>query len=113
VIEEPLTLSDDQLDRLAELVALKVAAMGARTPQMLTVEDVAKRYRVSRDWVYDNAARLGAIKLGPTARARLRFDPERIDAAMQHLDQALPAPAKAAKSKPAKRSRRLHPVYDG
>jgi hypothetical protein len=41
MIDEPLALSDDQLDRLAELVALKVAAMGARTPQMLTVEEVA------------------------------------------------------------------------
>src|SRR3954452_4941902 len=44
----------------------------------LTAAEVAVRYGVSRTWVYDNAERLGAIRLGHGKSPRLRFDPERV-----------------------------------
>lgn len=40
---------------------------------------VAEYLGVERDWVYANAARLGARKLGDGPRARLRFDLEEVD----------------------------------
>jgi hypothetical protein len=42
--------------------------------QLVDAATVARRLNVSRAWVYDNAGRLGAIRLGDGPRARLRFD---------------------------------------
>jgi hypothetical protein len=43
-------------------------------PSSLTVAQVASRYGVSRGWVYAHQRELGAMRLGPGPRARLRFD---------------------------------------
>jgi hypothetical protein len=45
----------------------------------MTATDVAVRFGVSRTWVYDNAERLGAIRLGTGSKARLRFDSKRVN----------------------------------
>src|SRR3954447_20407242 len=47
-----------------------------------TASEVAARSGVSRSWVYENAERLGAMRLGNGARPRLRFDPERVQDAL-------------------------------
>jgi hypothetical protein len=113
--DDALTLSDEQLDRLADLLAFKLAQAKPATPVMLTVEDVSAIYQVSRAWVYENAARLGGVKLGPGQRAPLRFDVRRVEAAMNPLGrpdlQKDTGPRHTARRRP--RSKRLHPVYDG
>jgi hypothetical protein len=43
-------------------------------PRLLTVAAVSQEFGVSTDWLYANARRLGAIRLGSGPRARLRFD---------------------------------------
>lgn len=45
---------------------------------MLTAAEVARRFRVSPEWVRENAGRLGALRLGDGPRPRLRFDPTRV-----------------------------------
>lgn len=110
--ESSLTFSEQQLDHLAELLAIKLAAARPPARPMLTVEDICATFQVSRAWVYENAARLGGVKLGPGQRAPLRFDAKRVTAALTPLAAETPTPAKA--SRPTrKRPKHLHPVYDG
>ncbi len=111
---DALTLSDEQLNRLADLLALKLAHVKPATPAMLTVEDVCVTFQVSRAWVYENAARLGGVKLGPSRRAPLRFEAKRVAAAMNPLgrpDATSTAERQATPRRP--RRKHLHPVYDG
>lgn len=115
MLDEALTLSDEQLEHLADLVAAKVVGMRPAGRPMLTVEDIATTFQVSRAWVYENARRLGGVKLGPGQRAPLRFDPEIVAGAMCPVgDAPTPAPAAVPDRKPRrKRPQRLLPVYDG
>ena len=113
-----LTLTEEQLDRLADRVAIRLAAAKPPPKPMLTVEDVCATFQVSRAWVYENAGRLGGCKLGTGERAPLRFDSER----MVSMLRPLAAPVRDGDDKEAsgranrprrKRPRNLHPVYDG
>ncbi len=112
--DSPLTLSDEQLNRLAELLAVKLSATRTPTQSMLTVDDVCRTFRVSRAWVYENAGRLGGFKLGPGERAPLRFDPKRVAAALKPLGTPLSEPeAKPVPTAGRRRPKHLLPVYDG
>jgi hypothetical protein len=110
-----LTLTEEQLDRLADLLAIKLAGVRPAAPPMLTVEDVCATFKVSRAWVYENAGRLGGVKLGPGARAPLRFEPSRVAAALSPLAGTDPGEPPTPKTNPPHRRRpkRLLPVYDG
>lgn len=58
------------------------AALG--TPgQLITASQVAAGLGVTRDWVYEHAAELGAIRLGSGRRPRLRFDPRLVAQALE------------------------------
>jgi len=109
-----LSLNEEQLDRLAELLACKLVQVKPTVPAMLTVEDVSSTYQVSRAWVYENAARLGGVKLGPSRRAPLRFDPSKVEAAMSPLGRSDPESTVTSSTTPRRlRPRHLLPVYDG
>jgi hypothetical protein len=110
--ESSLTFSEQQLDHLAELLAIKLAAARPPARPMLTVEDICATFQVSRAWVYENAGRLGGVKLGPGQRAPLRFDAERVAAALTPLAAETPTASKP-KHPSRKRPKHLHPVYDG
>jgi hypothetical protein len=90
-------LDADCIDAIAKRVAdiLRSESLPTRE-RLVTATDVAARFGVSRTWVYDNAERLGAIRLGTGSRARLRFDPKRVS----ELLQAEPDP----REPPARRS---------
>ncbi len=47
-----------------------------KPPELMDAEQLAKRFGLTREWVYENAALLGAIPLSDGPRPRLRFDPE-------------------------------------
>ena len=49
---------------------------------MIDAAEVARRFGVTRDYVYTHAGRLGAIPLSSRPKARLRFDPKRVAEAM-------------------------------
>jgi hypothetical protein len=72
-------LDADSIDAIAQRVAdiLRSESLSTRE-QLITATDVAARFGVSRTWVYDNAERLGAIRLGSGSKARLRFDTKRV-----------------------------------
>jgi hypothetical protein len=113
--DEALMFSDDQLDRLADLLAIKLKQTKPTAPAMLTVEDLSATYQVSRAWIYENAARLGGVKLGPGRRAPLRFDARKVDAAMSPLGRPDPEQPALQPQSPHRRTRttELLPVYDG
>jgi hypothetical protein len=70
-------------DRIAEAIAAKVIEIVQRelgvsaTPphvELIDAREVARRSGFSRAWVYENAGRLGAVRVGDGRRPRLRFD---------------------------------------
>jgi len=48
----------------------------SKPPELIDADDLARRYGLTRGWVYENAALLEAIPLSDGPRPRLRFDPE-------------------------------------
>lgn len=74
MITTPITLADDQLEQLADLIAARLAAPNdvvAPATDLLTAEQLAALLKVDTKTVYRHADRLGAIRVG----RRLRFDP--------------------------------------
>ena len=47
---------------------------------LLTTAEVAVELAMSEDWVRENAAELGGIRMGRSPRAQLRFEPDLIAA---------------------------------
>jgi hypothetical protein len=112
--DEALTLSDQQLERLADLLVIKLARVKPAASPLLTVEDVCATFQVSRAWVYENAGRLGGVKLGPGRRAPLRFDAKQVAAALNPLTSSETVATPIPSTRPGrKRPKHLHPVYDG
>jgi hypothetical protein len=58
-----------------EAIARRVVALlrDERPKAYLTAREIADRYGVSTDWVYDHAAHLEAVPMGTGKRPRLRF----------------------------------------
>jgi hypothetical protein len=114
---ESAAITEEQLEQLADLVATRLTAMQPAAKPMLTVAEIARTFKVSRAWVYENAARLGGVKLGPGDRAPLRFDPERVAQTLRPLPDLADASSSATSPPPAgsrrRQAKRLHPVYDG
>jgi hypothetical protein len=48
----------------------------SKPPELMDAEQLARRFGLTRAWVYENAGKLGAIPLSDGPRPRLRFDPE-------------------------------------
>ena len=96
---------------LAEAIALRVAELVAARPpaRLLTVEQVAEMLQVRREWVYEHADELGALRLGGGARGRLRFDAEQVRARLG----AATAPSSAAAGRPRARPRQTAAPHDG
>lgn len=73
-------LTADAIDQIAERVAdlLEQRAGQRRVPSagLVDVTELARHLGVTRAWVYQHAAELGAIRIGSGPRARLRFDLE-------------------------------------
>jgi hypothetical protein len=94
-------LDADSIDAIAKRVAdiLRSESLATRE-QLVTATDIATRLGVSRTWVYDNAERLGAIRLGTGSKARLRFDSKRVSELVQadpsSRELAAPRSARAA-----------------
>jgi hypothetical protein len=93
--------------RLLELLRDQ-AAIAPATPELLTAAEVARRFNVDRSWVYENAERLGVVRLGGGPRPRLRFDPERVAEALRSCStdrraQDATEPAAEPRRRPARR----------
>lgn len=63
------------VEAIADAVAERLRGATAEDRDLVDVAAIARRFGVSRDYVYDNADRLGVIRIGTGTRPRLRFDP--------------------------------------
>lgn len=81
-------------ERTAELLREQPAA-----GELIDAAEVARRFNVSREYVYEHQVELGAVRLGDGPKARLRFDLERVA-------EALSAPTAAEAERPRPRHSR-------
>ena len=101
-VPEPAGYDDDALDRLADLLAERLAVRlsglaPARGEPLVDAAEIARLHGRTRSWVYEHAGELGAVRLGAGSRPRLGFWPSRVDEYLQagaELRQPLSAPAR-------------------
>lgn len=67
-------LDDDSVNAVADRIVqlLRAESIGC---ELIDVAEVARRFSLSRDYVYEHADDLGAVRLGSGPKARLRFSP--------------------------------------
>ena len=109
--ERPLDYDDDALDRLADLIADRLAArLGGLTPgpvrpePLVDAAEIARLHGKTRSWVYEHAGELGAVRLGSGPRPRLGFSPTRVAERLVLVDH--PAPVTLPALAPPRRARR-------
>lgn len=74
--------------------------------ELIDAGQLARRFGLTRTWVYENAGRLGAIEISDGPRPRLRFDPQVAAQALQPRQRVTePIPA-ADMPRPTPRRRR-------
>lgn len=87
-----------------EAIALRVAELIGNTDttacKLIDAAEVAHRFNVSREYVYEHATELGAVRLGDGPKARLRFSPERVVEALS------PQPFAPTTGQPSRRRQR-------
>jgi hypothetical protein len=93
VTSEFIRLEDDQLERLADLVAERLSRPASAPSPLVDARELARLLGVTRSAVYHHARDLGAIRIGAGERGRLRFDPAVAMRAMQTRFSSEPAPA--------------------
>ncbi len=77
-------ISEGDVERIASRV-VELLKSGAITGEVdadgerwVKAEAIARRFGVSRGWVYENAGQLGAIRLSGRHRGQLRFNPKEV-----------------------------------
>lgn len=73
----PTRLDDFSVTAIAERVVELLRDEGVAV-DLINAGEVARRFGVSRDYVYEHAEELGAVRLGKGTRGRLRFDPSTV-----------------------------------
>jgi hypothetical protein len=72
-----MALSEADIEAVADRVAGLLQRDRARE-ELVDAAEIARRFGVSRDFVYAHADELGAVRLGPGPKARLRFRPAEV-----------------------------------
>jgi len=106
-VSEALRLSTKTIEVLADQVAERVAErlrQDGTVASMVSAAEVARRFGISRDYIYDHADELGAVRLGDGPRARLRFDSTKVAARL-----AKPASPPSSANRKTTRTPRRHP----
>jgi hypothetical protein len=104
--ETDSSLVDAVARRVVELLREEGAVL-CEGPRLLTVAAVSEEFGVSTDWLYANAGRLGAIRLGSGPRARMRFDRATI------ADRIAKVASHAARNRSSQRGKRRRGTRDG
>jgi hypothetical protein len=78
--EADVRLDPESVEAIARRTAELLAGRKPEPPErgLISAEVVAERWGVSRRWVYEQAERLGARRIGAGSRPRLRFDPDEV-----------------------------------
>ena len=92
---DPADYDDDALDRLADLLAERLAVRlsglaPTRIEPLVDAAEIARLHGKTRSWVYEHAGELGAVRLGSGRRPRLGFSPVRVAAALRKVDEPDP-----------------------
>jgi hypothetical protein len=79
----------------------------SKPPELIDAEELAKRFGLTRAWVYENAGKLGAIPLSDGPRPRLRFDPETVASVLKSRQRRNePVPLSDSSMRPPRPTRR-------
>lgn len=78
--------------------------------ELIDAEEVARRYGVTRDWVYRNAQRLGCVRLSESEKGRLRFDPTVVAERLASAPTKVVAATRPGTSRSRARTSTLLPV---
>jgi pantoate kinase len=70
-------LDDDSVNAVAERV-VQLLRNESVSSALVDAAEVARRFSLSRDYVYEHADKLDAVRIGSGPKARLRFDPARV-----------------------------------
>jgi hypothetical protein len=105
-----IRLEDDQLERLADLVAQRLSNTSSARGPLVDAQELARLLGVSRSVVYDHARDLGAIRIGSGTRGRLRFDPQVAMRAVRATYSPEPAAVEPRRGGPRARRRETAPT---
>lgn len=103
-------LSDAEIEAVATRVAdlLKEQQPDA---ELVDAAAIARLFGVSRDFVYQHADELGAVRLGDGPKARLRFDPTRVGRVLRRPpEKPTPASRRHTRRRATRRSSSLLPI---
>ncbi|HEY7932975.1 MAG TPA: hypothetical protein VID48_04040 [Solirubrobacteraceae bacterium] len=82
-----------------------------KPPELIDAGQLARRFGLTRTWIYENSARLGAIEISDGPRPRLRFDPQVASQALQSRQRRTePIPATGNPRPTPTRRRRTPPA---
>jgi len=82
------------VDAIADRVAGRLAEIARDPVRLYDTRAVARMLAVSEDWVRDHAAELGAIRVGDSPRGALRFDSDKVAAAIDRRQVPRPEPTR-------------------
>src|SRR6478609_2341475 len=100
----PMHLDEASIEAVASRVVEMLRSQSVDTDrELVDVAEAARRFGVSRDWVYGNADQLGAIRLGDGPKARLRFDVQEVE---QRLAKSKRVERPSASTRPVRYRRR-------
>lgn len=103
-------LDDASVNAIAERVA-ELLRGESGGPVLIDAAEVARRFSLSRDYVYEHANDLDAVRLGSGPKARLRFDPNKVAKALGGSSRQEPRPKReAVRSVRSERRAALLPV---
>jgi hypothetical protein len=96
-ILDPAGYDDDALDRLADLLAERLAVRlksltTAAAEPLVDAAEIARLHGKTRTWVYEHAGELGAVRLGSGPRPRLAFSPARVAERLEKVERPTTAP---------------------
>ena len=103
-------LADVIVVRVVEVLRQERSLQTSRPAVWLDAQEVARQLGVSREWVYEHANELGAMRIGGGPRPRLRFRADGLDRSAREPD------CRPERRKPSRSSRRtdgLIPIRDG
>ncbi len=104
-----ILLADCQLERLADLLAERLA--NSAHGELIDAAELAKRIGRSREFVYDHAAALGAVRLGAGARPRIMFRwPHVLDLVVADCKPRVPPQKPSARKSKRTRDVELLPI---
>jgi predicted DNA-binding transcriptional regulator AlpA len=106
-----MALTDSEIEAVAaRVVELLHSPRDSR--ELVDAREIARRFGISRAYIYDHSEELGAIRLGPGPRARLRFDPAEVGRLLAPSKPRASTPH-ARKRQPQRKTAALLPIRRG